>query len=53
VVQILQEEMKKQAVLAIALEDGGCTDAEILDHLRGPVLHVRSCWVVDLLLGKE
>jgi hypothetical protein len=40
-------------VLADALEDAGCSDAEILDHLRGPGPHVRGCWAVDLLLGKE
>jgi hypothetical protein len=37
-------------ILADALEDAGCTDAEILEHLRGPGLHVRGCWVVDLIL---
>jgi hypothetical protein len=41
------------AVLADALEDAGCGDAELLDHLRGPGPHARGCWVVDLLLGKE
>jgi hypothetical protein len=41
------------AVLADALEDAGCTDATILDHLRGPGPHVRGCHVVDLLTGKE
>jgi hypothetical protein len=40
------------AVLADALEDAGCDDADILDHLRGPGPHVRGCWAVDLLLGK-
>ncbi len=40
-------------VLADALEEAGCTDAAILDHCRGPGPHVRGCWVVDLLLGKE
>jgi hypothetical protein len=40
-------------VLADALEDAGCTDADILNHCRGPGPHVRGCWVVDLLLGKE
>ncbi len=40
-------------VLADALEEAGCTDPAILDHLRGPEPHVRGCWVVDLLLGKE
>ncbi len=39
--------------LADALEDAGCTDAAILDHCRGGGEHVRGCWVVDLLLGKE
>jgi hypothetical protein len=40
-------------LLADALEDAGCTDAELLGHLRGPGPHVRGCWAVDLLLGKE
>jgi hypothetical protein len=40
-------------VLADALEDAGCADAEILGHCRGPGPHARGCWVVDLLLGKE
>jgi hypothetical protein len=39
-------------VLADALEDAGCTDAAILEHLRGPGPHVRGCWVLDLILGK-
>jgi hypothetical protein len=41
------------AVLADALEDAGCTDAELLSHLRGPGPHVRGCWAVDLVLGKS
>jgi hypothetical protein len=40
------------AVLADALEDAGCTDDELLAHLRSPGPHVRGCWAVDLLLGK-
>jgi hypothetical protein len=40
-------------VLADALEDAGCDQADLLAHLRGPGPHVRGCWVVDLLLGKE
>ena len=39
-------------LLADALEDAGCTDADILAHCRGGGEHVRGCWVVDLLLGK-
>jgi len=41
------------AVLADALEEAGCTNADVLGHLRGPGPHVRGCWAVDLLLGKE
>jgi hypothetical protein len=39
-------------VLADALEDAGCNNADILNHCRQPSEHVRGCWVVDLLLGK-
>src|SRR5262249_16751582 len=42
----------RRGVLADALEDAGCSDASILDHLRGPGPHVRGCWAIDLLLGK-
>ena len=41
------------AILADALEEAGCTDADILGHLRGPGPHVRGCWPVDLCLGKS
>jgi hypothetical protein len=40
-------------VLADALEDAGCTDRTILAHCRSGGEHVRGCWVVDLLLGKQ
>jgi hypothetical protein len=40
-------------VLADALEEAGCENPEILDHLRGPGPHVRGCWPVDLCLGKS
>jgi hypothetical protein len=39
--------------LANALEEGGCTNKEILQHCRQQGVHVRGCWVVDLLLGKK
>ena len=41
------------AVLADALEESGCTEQAILDHLRGPGSHCRGCWAVDLVLAKE
>jgi hypothetical protein len=40
------------AILADALEDAGCTDAELLGHLRGPGPHYRGCHVLDALLAK-
>ena len=40
------------AVLADMLEEAGCSDADLLNHLRGPGPHVRGCWVLDLLLGR-
>jgi hypothetical protein len=41
------------AILADALEEAGCDLPDLLGHLRGPGPHVRGCWAVDLLLGKE
>src|SRR5262249_24561514 len=41
------------AVLSDALEEAGCDSADILTHLRGTGPHVRGCWVVDAILGKE
>jgi hypothetical protein len=40
-------------ILADALEDAGCDNADILNHCRQAGEHVRGCWVVDLVLGKE
>lgn len=39
--------------LGKALEEGGCTDAGILEHCRGPGPHVRGCWLIDSLLGRK
>jgi hypothetical protein len=40
-------------ILADALQDAGCDNDDILNHCRGPGPHVRGCWVVDLVLGRE
>jgi len=40
-------------ILADALEEAGCDNQDILNHCRQAGKHVRGCWVVDLLLGKE
>jgi hypothetical protein len=46
-------DLARLAVLADALEDAGCDQADLLTHLRGPGPHVRGCWAVDLILGKQ
>jgi hypothetical protein len=40
-------------ILADALEDAGCQDAEILHHCRQPSSHGKRCWVVDAVLAQE
>jgi hypothetical protein len=41
-------------ILADALQDAGCDNDDILNHCRdAKQVHVRGCWVVDLVLGKS
>jgi hypothetical protein len=40
-------------ILADALTDAGCNNEEIVAHCRSEGPHVRGCWVVDLILGKQ
>ena len=40
-------------LLADALMDAGCDDDQIISHCRTGGPHVRGCWVVDLVLGKQ
>ena len=40
-------------ILADALEEAGCTDADLLALCRGSRPHVRGCWAIDLILGKQ
>jgi predicted component of type VI protein secretion system len=40
-------------VLADALEEAGCADADLLAHCRSGGGHLHGCWAVDLLLGRE
>jgi hypothetical protein len=43
----------RMPILADALQDAGCEDEAILTHCRDEKgVHVRGCWVVDLVLGK-
>ena len=48
-----EEAFERLPVLADALEEVGCTDADLLSHLRGPGPHVRGCWALDAVLGKS
>ena len=41
------------AILADALLDAGCDDDELIRHCQSDGPHVRGCWAVDLVLGKE
>lgn len=50
------------ALVADALEEAGCNSVDLLRHLRGRACdgsayvalpHVRGCWAVDLVLGRE
>jgi hypothetical protein len=44
----------RMPILADALQDAGCDNDDILNHLRDPhATHVRGCWALDLVLGKE
>ena len=40
-------------ILADALKEAGCSNADLLNHCRQPDEHVRGCWVVDLILSKD
>jgi hypothetical protein len=41
-------------ILADALQDAGCDNEDVLNHCReAKQVHVRGCWVVDLVLGEE
>ncbi len=43
---------EQMPILADALEEAGCTDADMLAHCRNPGEHARGCWIVDLVLGR-
>jgi hypothetical protein len=43
----------RMPVLGDALEDAGCRDVELLAHCREHREHVRGCWVLDMILGRD
>jgi hypothetical protein len=53
--QEIEEERawEQMPILGDVLEEAGCAEERILGHLRGPGPHVRGCWVLGLILGKE
>jgi hypothetical protein len=53
--QTIYEEraFERLPMLAGALEAAGCRDPEILNHCRQSGVHVRGCWVIDIILGKN
>ncbi|AMV24987.1 hypothetical protein VT84_11350 [Gemmata sp. SH-PL17] len=46
-------EFSAMPILGDALQDAGCDSTDVLDHCRGTGPHVRGCWVVDFVLGKQ
>ena len=40
-------------ILADALEEAGCLDEQILNHCRSGEPHVKGCWCLDLLTGRQ
>jgi hypothetical protein len=52
--QAIYEERRFQGlpILADALEEAGCDDAELLAHCRTGGEHVPGCWTVDSLLSR-
>lgn len=46
-------DLQRLPALADTLEASGCTNEEVLKHLRNGEEHYRGCWVIDLLLAKE
>jgi hypothetical protein len=47
-----EQALDRLPVLADALEEAGCAEAELLGHLRSPGPHSPACWALDLILDK-
>jgi hypothetical protein len=48
-----ENEFSRSVILADALEDAGCDELPLLNHLRGGGPHFRGCWAVDAVLGRS
>jgi hypothetical protein len=55
ILQMVCEEQRYAELpyLADALMDAGCSEEALLRHLREPGGHVRGCWAIDALMGRE
>ncbi len=40
-------------ILADALQDSGCNEEDLLEHMRTHKHWYRGCWIIDMLLGKR
>jgi hypothetical protein len=43
----------RMPALGEALRDAGCTNPEVLGHARRAEGHVRGCWLLDAILGRQ
>jgi hypothetical protein len=48
-----QGAFEQMPALADALQEAGCKYNEMLTHCRSPGPHVKGCWALDQLLGKD
>ncbi len=48
-----EQAFDRMVKLADSLKQVGCDQPDILAHCTGKGPHVRGCWVIDLLLGKN
>lgn len=48
-----EQAFERLPILGDALEEAGCTNHDMLDHCRGAGPHLRGCWLVDAILGKD
>lgn len=50
----LEHAFDRMPILGDALQETGCDDEAILSHCRDPkCVHIRGCFVLDLVLGKK
>ena len=48
-----RREFSAMPILADALQDAGCDSDAVLNHCRHEGGHIRGCWVLDGVLGRE